>query len=130
MLAASAGSSAVPGSYDIEVVSLAASQKLASPAFVDGESPVGSGMITISMGGSSSTIMIPESATSLRDIRDAINAATDNPGVKATIVTANDGARLILSGTGTGPPTPFGDGLRGDGGLVPLAFDRRRATTR
>lgn len=124
LLAASAGSNAVPGSYDIGVVNLATSQKLASPAFVDGESSVGSGMITISMGGSSSVVVIPESASSLRDIRDAINSAPDNPGVKATIVTANDGARLILNGTDTGVANAFSVTVSGgDGGLAPLAFD-------
>ena len=47
-------------------------------------------------------IEITSANNTLAGIRDAINASTNNPGVRATIVTGTDGAHLILSATRTG----------------------------
>lgn len=124
VLTARAGTGSVPGSYDIEVLELATSQKLASGAFADSESAIGTGTITLGLGGRSSTVHVTESANSLRDIRDAINSADDNPGIRATIVSADDGARLLLSAGASGTANVFSVTISGgDGGLAGLAWD-------
>lgn len=123
VLSASASATAVAGSYDVEVVSLAQSQKLmmskASGAGYAGlESTVGTGTITIDFGTYSAavpptfttnpdkltakTIAIGTDNQTLAGVRDAINAA--NAGVSASIV--NDGTpngyRLSLTSTDSG----------------------------
>jgi flagellar hook-associated protein 2 len=100
---ATATTSAVPGRYDIEVQSLASAQQLSSTAFVGGSSAVvGTGQLTISLGSSSFNVNIGAPANTLADVRNAINSATDNPGVTATIINASDGAHLVLTSTKTG----------------------------
>ena len=60
----------------------------------------------------------------LEDIRDAINDSPDNPGVSATIVTADDGARLILNADETGAGNVITVATSGgDGGLAVFDYD-------
>ncbi|MBL8266927.1 flagellar filament capping protein FliD [Steroidobacter sp.] len=100
---ATATTSAVPGRYDIEVQQLATAQQLSSTAFVGGSSAVvGTGQLTISLGATSFNVSIGATANTLADVRNAINSATDNPGVTATIINASDGAHLVLTSTKTG----------------------------
>lgn len=101
ILTASATSAAVPGAYAVEVLSLASAHKLFSQPYASADTVVGSGTLTLTVGEESATVEIAANST-LADIRDAINAAEDNPGVRATIVTATDGAHLVLSGASTG----------------------------
>jgi len=123
-IAATASSDAVPGSYDIQVIELAAAQKLASQAFGDLNTAVGTGVLTLTLGGAAFAVNIAEGENTLNDIRDAINAAPDNTGVRATIVTADDGSRLVLSSAETGSAntiTVANSG--GDGGLDVFNYD-------
>lgn len=100
---ASATSSAAPGRYDIEVEQLATSHQISSIAFAGGSTTVvGTGQLTISVGGSSFNVNIASPADTLADIRTAINTATGNPGVTATIINAADGAHLVLTSANTG----------------------------
>lgn len=100
---ASATPSAAPGRYDIEVQRLASSHQISSTAFAGGSTTVvGEGQLTISMGGSSFNVNIASPANTLGDIRTAINTATGNPGVTASIINAADGAHLVLTSTKTG----------------------------
>jgi len=120
----SADSSAVKGSYSIEVQQLASAQKLASQAFTDTITPIGTGTITLTAAGNSTAVTIVDGANTLEDIRDAINDATDNPGVLATIVTADDGARLLLSAADTGSANAITVSTSGgDGGLAVFDYD-------
>lgn len=99
---ASAGASAVPGSYGIEVQQLATAHSIASGPHAGGSTTlVGSGSVTLAVGGRSFTIEVAP-ATTLANLRDAINGARDNTGVSATIVQSTEGARLILSARETG----------------------------
>jgi flagellar hook-associated protein 2 len=121
---ASADSAAVPGSYEVQVKSLASRHKLASRAYLDAATAVGTGNLSITVNGQTAAITISAEANTLADIRDAINDAPDNPGVLATIVNADDGAHLVLSSRDTGANqtitiTPTG----GDGGLADLSYD-------
>lgn len=109
---ASASSSAVAGTYSLEVTSLAKAQRLTS-----GVNPsVGGGIrtMTIETGsvaggvGSSGTftasssvaIALDSSVTTLAGVRDAINAA--NAGVTATVVTSGSNSYLSLTSNQTG----------------------------
>lgn len=103
ILTATATASAAPGRYDIEVERIATSHQISSTAFAGGSSAVvGTGQLTISMGGTSFNVNIGATANTLADVRNAINSATDNPGVTATIINAADGAHLVLTSSKTG----------------------------
>ncbi|MFK8029908.1 MAG: flagellar filament capping protein FliD [Gammaproteobacteria bacterium] len=139
---ASAGTNAVPSTYEIEVINLAESHKLASDGYASPETSIGYGTLTFQLGADSEntfSIDIPEepepeyddennlievdARTSLEAIRDAINSAEDNLGVGASIVEAEDGAHLIITSNKTGLEnelTITAEG--GDGGLAALEF--------
>jgi flagellar hook-associated protein 2 len=124
VLSAAATSAAAPGFYDIEVAALATHHKLASQAFVDTATAIGTGTLTITAGGETSVIDIVDGANTLADIRTAINDADDNPGVIATIVTAEDGAHLVLTSRDTGSSEEITIAASGgDGGLAVFDFD-------
>jgi flagellar hook-associated protein 2 len=132
---ASADADAVSGSFELEVVSLARSQKLSSVGVVDPGAPFGSGSLTISMGGSSFGVNVASGGDSLEAIRDAINDAPNNPGVSATIISVDDGvggshSKLVLAAGETGTDNEItilvndADGVDDDAsGLSRLAYD-------
>ncbi|APP80819.1 flagellar filament capping protein FliD [Xanthomonas hortorum pv. vitians] len=93
-------SSAAPGNYSVEVVSLASAQKLASGAFT-ADATVGSGTLTIGYGDKSITVDI-SGTDKLTDIAAAINKAAGGKGVTASVVTANDGQHLVFNAADTG----------------------------
>ncbi|WP_115043514.1 flagellar filament capping protein FliD [Xanthomonas arboricola] len=93
-------SSAAPGNYSVEVVSLASAQKLASGAFA-ADATVGSGTLTIGYGDKSITVDI-SGTDKLTDIAAAINKAAGGKGVTASVVTANDGQHLVFNAVDTG----------------------------
>ena len=128
LLSASAASTAVAGTYSIDINQLAQSQKLAAAGQANASTGIGSGTLTFDFGtitdtlppsfnpvtgkygaGTSftssntpRTVTIDSAHTSLSDIRDAINAA--DVGVSAVIV--NDGSstpyRLVLTSDNSG----------------------------
>lgn len=124
VVAATVSSSAVPGSYDIDVEQIAQAHQISSNPFADGgTSVVGTGSLTISLGSKSFTVDIAEGKATLADIRNAINSASDNVGVRATLVQGTTGSRLVLSSSQTGAAnnielTQSG----GDGGLAQLEY--------
>lgn len=103
---AAAKSDAVVGRYAIEVGTLAKAQSLATTGVADRTVDLGEGRLTISVGSGpaakTTNIDLAANASSLEDVRDAINKA--NGGVSASIV--NDGGatphRLVLTSTATG----------------------------
>ncbi len=123
LLAVTAGSSAAPASYSVEVLALAERQKIASQSFADSATPLGYGSLTITADGEAVVIDISQELNTLADIRDAINGADTNPGVVASIVNAVDGARLILTGSDSGSAKSFSVvSSGGDGGLAVLDY--------
>jgi len=125
ILSATAGTSAVAGTYSLAVTSLAQSQKLVATGQTSSTAAIGGGTSTVvtfdfgtisggtltdgvysgasfSSGGTTASITIDSSNNTLQGIRDAINAA--DMGVTASIV--NDGSgtpyRLALSSNATG----------------------------
>lgn len=112
---ATAASGASAGSYDINITNLAVAHRLNSQAFTDEDTEVGTGTLTITVGTDSFDVTINSENDTVAQIRDAINAATDNTGVKASIVTADDGARLIFTSDNTGTSNKLQVVISGDG---------------
>ncbi|MET0497557.1 MAG: flagellar filament capping protein FliD [Steroidobacteraceae bacterium] len=121
---AAATSKAVSGTYDVEVQKLAKAQQISSGAFANGSSQVvGTGTLTLSLGASSFNVTIDSENSTLAEVRDAINAASDNPGVRATLINASDGAHLVLTSNKTGAASTIAiSQTGGDGGLAQLAY--------
>lgn len=127
---ATATGSAAAGGYDVEVVRLAAAAKLRSNPFAATTTVVGTGTLTLTLGAKSVAITIDDTNSTLAGIRDAINRATGNPGIAATLVTANDGVRLVLTGNATGAANGITVAQAGgDGGLAQIAYDPGGGTT-
>ncbi len=118
---ASTGSDAVAGTYSLLVNNLA-TVATATSAALSSTAAVGTGTLTLSVGGSSTEITINSSNNTLGGIAAAINSAP-NANVRASVITTTGGSRLVLTGTSTGlanqiTVTPSG----GDGGLASLAL--------
>lgn len=99
--------SPVAGSYDIQVTRLAGIHKMASAekSSTDTFGGTAGDSLSIQVGSNvADTVTINlDTALSLQGIRDAINDATDNPGVRATIVNGdNDMQKLILTSDTSG----------------------------
>lgn len=98
---ATASSGAPAGTYNVSVSQLAQAQQLLSGAVTDSDA-VGTGTLSLSLGGTSFSVTINSSSNSLADIASAINGATGNPGIGATVLQGADGPHLLLSSSQTG----------------------------
>lgn len=108
IVTASATTAAAPGRYDIEVERLASAHQISSVGFAQGSTQVvGTGTLTLSLGSTSFNVNIDATHNTLADIRTAINSASDNPGITATIINASDGAHLVLTSNKTGAASPI-----------------------
>ncbi|BAN69724.1 flagellar filament capping protein FliD [endosymbiont of unidentified scaly snail isolate Monju] len=104
VMAATADVNAATGSYEIVVQRIAQHHKLGSAAFADTATFGGNvgDSLTLTVDGASSTIDL-STASTLADIRDAINNAADNPGVTATLINVGGGNQhLVLSANDSG----------------------------
>lgn len=126
----SVSGNAVAGNYNIDVVALAERDKIATKAYADTSAVVGEGTLNIRVGENNFELTIDSSNNTLAGVRDAINSTADNTGVSATIVTGDEGARLVLSSTETGLANALrisvtdSDGNDTDeGGLSALAYN-------
>lgn len=101
---ATASQSAVAGNYKIEVEKLASSSKVALAAInSDPEAKLNTGTLTIKVGDAAlADITIDSTNNTLAGVRDAINKAGTSAGVSATIITDDQGSRLVLSSSKTG----------------------------
>lgn len=124
VLTATAAASAALGNYQVEVKQLAQSQQLISGNFTGGSTAVvGTGTLSIASGGKTFTISIDSTRSTLAGIRDAINSATDNQSVSATLVYGQSGAQLVLTSLSTGENAGVTvDATGGDGGLAQLTY--------
>lgn len=96
VLTASASSDAVEGKYNLEVTQLAKANMLASRAYADTTSAIGTGTLTIQVGtGASKAVTIDSTNNTLSGIRDVINKA--NTDVNASIVNDGTGNKLLLT---------------------------------
>jgi flagellar hook-associated protein 2 len=121
---ASTTTGAAAGQYSLEVQNLATSATLTSQPVSSSTATVGTGTLNIEVGSASTSISINSSNNTLSDIAAAINSAPNNPGVTASIISAADGARLVLTGTSTGQANAITvTQSGGDGGLSSLVYD-------
>lgn len=119
ILSATATTTALAGSYDVEVSQLAQSHALYTGAFATTSEVIGEGTLTFrfgttvydqdtktytsftpNSGASTHTITIDSSNNTLAGIRDAINKA--NIGVQASIINDGTGNRLVFNSKSTG----------------------------
>ncbi|WP_028024769.1 flagellar filament capping protein FliD [Enterovibrio calviensis] len=100
-VSASADHQAVTGVYSIDVQQLAQSHKLVSDG-LDAKADFGAGKLTLNLGGRSATIEIKPEESTLLDIVRTINKHPSNPGIKASVINDDSGARMILGGDKTG----------------------------
>jgi flagellar hook-associated protein 2 len=126
---ASSTSSAVAGQYSLQVQNLATSASLSSQPVAASTTAIGTGTLTIAVGGGSTAITIDSSNNTLAGIVAAINGAPNNPGVSASILTTTAGSRLVLSGTATGASNAITvTQAGGNGGLAVLAYPATGST--
>jgi flagellar hook-associated protein 2 len=123
LFTASAGSAATAGTYQLEVTQLARVEQAVSKNYGGGAATViGVGTLTLTVGTSSMNLELTASNNTLTAIRDQINAASNNPGVQATIIGDSSGARLVLTGRNSGAANTFRVSATGDVGIAQLAY--------
>ncbi|MEW6728050.1 MAG: flagellar filament capping protein FliD [Pseudomonadota bacterium] len=120
-LALQADRTAAVGSYSIEVLNLARAEKMVSSGFASASTVVGTGTLTLGVGGNSFSVTIDASNNTLAGVRDAINNASGNTGVSATIVNADDGSggtvsKLVLTAKETGTANALSVSISDDDG--------------
>lgn len=80
----------------LEINQLASARRLASNAVADSNVSLGAGTMTITTNSGNFDVTLVGGADSLADLADAINQS--GASVTASIITDNDGARLVLEG--------------------------------
>jgi flagellar hook-associated protein 2 len=100
---ATASPGAVAGNYGVTISNIATGQQLLSSPFATGSaSAIGTGTLSVSVGGNSFSITINSTNNTLAGIANAINNASDNTGVSAAVIQGTKGAYLLLSSTQPG----------------------------
>jgi flagellar hook-associated protein 2 len=100
---ATATSGAVNGSFSVGVTSLASAEQILSKAFTGGSSAtVGTGTLSLSLGGTSFSLTVNSSNNTVAGVAAAINSASNNPGISAAVIQGTDGAHLLLTSNLTG----------------------------
>ena len=92
---------AAAGSYSVSVQQIATANQISSKAYA-ANATLGTGNLTIGVGTNSMTVALTSSNNTLAGVASAINSATNNPGVTASVVTGTDGQHLVLTSTQTG----------------------------
>lgn len=132
------------GTLTIEVNSIGQRQSLKASSIVDAtntnvsdaSTAIGGGELTITtQQGDQFVVAIDANQSSMADISVAINTATDNPGIEATIVNADSGPVLVLDAADTGTAHQMtiavsdDDGNNTDAiGLSQLAFNSNNSS--
>jgi len=102
VFSATAGTGAVAGNYQVQVQTLAKANTVESTAFSSQSTAVGTGPYTFTAGGSSFSVTLTSSNDTLSGLAAAINGASNNSGVSASIINGTGGSYLLLSATQTG----------------------------
>ncbi len=101
ILTATASSTAAAGSHTVQVVRAAEQHKLSSgTSYLETDTIAASTTATISVGGTSFDVDI--SGMTLSEVAAAINDASDNAGVTATVSNVDSGYKLLLTAKDTG----------------------------
>ncbi|MDQ7980980.1 flagellar filament capping protein FliD [Paraburkholderia sp. SARCC-3016] len=112
-ITAKAGDGASEASYLLNVTQVAQAQSITSGSFSNADAAaMGTGTLTISLGGDSGSksfqVSVDSSNDSLQEIADAINSASGNPGVKATVITGANGQSISLQSAAAGASRTIG----------------------
>jgi flagellar hook-associated protein 2 len=110
LISVSTDSDADISNYNVEVFEKANANKIASSNdYSDPSATVGSGTLTIGFEGQTGFDISVAVTDSIADIRDAINAASDNTGITASIITVDAGledgstiSKFVFSANETG----------------------------
>jgi flagellar hook-associated protein 2 len=94
-----AAADAVGGSYSVSVSNLASAQQIVSKPI---GATLGTGTLQLGLGTSFFSVSIDSHNNTPSGIAAAINQATNNPGVTATVLSGTDGSHLLLSSSLTG----------------------------
>ncbi|MCX4162459.1 MULTISPECIES: flagellar filament capping protein FliD [Paraburkholderia] len=100
-LTATTSTGATGGNYALDISTVATAHKLSSNAFAK-DTTFGSGTLTVAVGGKSMDVNLDASNHTLAGVAAAINGASNNPGVTATVVSAADGQHLVVTSKATG----------------------------
>lgn len=101
VLTATASSTAAPGAHTVQVVRAAEQHKLSSTtSFASTDTIAPATSTTITVGSTAFTVDI--SGKTLSQVADAINGASDNAGVTATVANVDGGYKLLLTANDTG----------------------------
>ena len=127
---ATSTTAAVLGNYAIQISQLAAAHKLSSTGYATSATVVGTGSLTLTSGSNSFTLTINDSNKTLAGIRDAINSASTNTSITATVINVDNGtggteSRLVLTAkaTGTANAIKVTAVNGGEGNLQQLVYD-------
>jgi flagellar hook-associated protein 2 len=127
VFSATSTTSAAAGIYSVQVEQLATKHKVASQAYTDSATVVGSGSLSFTQNGESFSVTIASGEDSLSAIRDAVNNAEGNTGITASIVNDQAGAHLVFSSSKSGVENAIKidvtPGAPDSGDLSQLAFD-------
>ncbi len=97
----SAGTSATPAEFSVDVIKLAQGSRLESTLFADSSALAGNGNLTFTAGSESFSVTISATDT-ISEVRDKINDAASNFGVNANIINGDAGTILVLDSSLTG----------------------------
>ncbi|MDU8500607.1 flagellar filament capping protein FliD [Pseudomonas syringae] len=99
---ATAGNTAVNGTYALNISQLATPSKVATAALNSTQaSAIPSGTLKITQNGTDFNVLIDKTST-LQEVRDKINSSLQGKGITANIINDNNGSRLVFSSTTTG----------------------------
>ncbi len=127
---ASASSTAARGIYNLEVLRVAENHRLAAgTTYASTDTVIGNPgeMMNVSVGGAAFNVEI--GGKSLAAIRDAINGASDNTGVTASILKDDQGYRLLLSSNDTGSAKALTVGYTGADAFALTTLNADRDTS-
>ena len=120
---ATVDSGATLGSYNVSISQLAQAQQIVSTsAYGSSSATVGTGTLQLSLGGSSFSVTIGSGNDTLSGIAAAINSASGNPGIEASVVTGTGGAHLVLTSTVTGASNTLSVTQTAGSGLSALTY--------
>jgi flagellar hook-associated protein 2 len=101
LLSATASTGAQPGTYAMQVLSLASAQSLSGSSFSSSTSPLNiSGQFDLN--GIAINVATTDSMSSIADKINAADAGTTPSGVRATILSSTNGSHLVLTSDATG----------------------------
>jgi flagellar hook-associated protein 2 len=107
VLTASASSAAAAGNHSVEVVRVAENHKLFSSAsFAETDTLAANTTLTLTVG--STPFSVDISGKTLSQAATAINEASDNAGVTATVANVDGGYKLLLTAKETGSSSAIG----------------------